>query len=129
MSESGTSSGRVGYDLADGAYFHRELPLGAEVAKVHPRLADARSLVETRQVTLTEGGALSSEHRVTFGTDGMSGDTCTCPWWGKHQGTRGPCKHVLAARIVRGHDDHGAGAEAVGLLACRAWPQVSRGTK
>ena len=97
------SSGRVGYDLADGAYFHRELPLGAEVAKAHPRLADARSLIETGQVTLTEGGAMSGGHRVTFGTGagGAPGDTCTCPWWGKHQGTRGPCKHVLAAHIVR----------------------------
>jgi hypothetical protein len=97
------SAGRVGYDLADGAYFHRELPLGAEVAKVHPRLADARSLIETGQVTLTEGGAMSGGHRVTFGTGtgGAPGDTCTCPWWGKHQGTRGPCKHVLAAHIVR----------------------------
>ena len=27
-------------------------------------------------------------------------DICTCPWWGKHQGTRGPCKHVLAARMA-----------------------------
>jgi hypothetical protein len=96
------SAGRVGYDLMDGAYFHRELPLGAEVAKVHPRLADARSLAGTGQVTLSEGGALSGGHRVRFGPDGMPGDTCTCPWWGKHQGTRGPCKHVLAARIVHG---------------------------
>ena len=94
------SSGRVGYDLADGAYFHRELPLGAELARVHPRLADARSLAEAGQVTLTDGGALSGDHRVTFAAGGMSGDACTCPWWGKHQGTRGPCKHVLAARIA-----------------------------
>jgi SWIM zinc finger len=27
-------------------------------------------------------------------------DRCTCPWWGKHQGNRGPCKHVLAARLA-----------------------------
>ena len=27
-------------------------------------------------------------------------DRCTCPWWGKHRGTRGPCKHVLAARMA-----------------------------
>jgi hypothetical protein len=94
------SSGRVGYDLADGAYFHRELPVGAQVAKVHPRLADARSLVEAGQVTLTEGGASSGDHRVTFAAGGMAGDSCTCPWWGKHQGTRGPCKHVLAARLL-----------------------------
>jgi len=96
------SSGKVGYDLADGAYFHRELPLGADVERVHPRLADARELVATGQVTLTEGGAVSGGHRVRFGPGQgeTTGDTCTCPWWGKHQGTRGPCKHVLAARIA-----------------------------
>jgi hypothetical protein len=93
------SNGAVGYDLACGAYFHRELPLGAEVELVHPRLADARELVATGQVTLTQGGALSGDHRVTFAA---GGDTCTCPWWGRHRGTRGPCKHVLAGRIVLG---------------------------
>ncbi|MDR2984919.1 MAG: SWIM zinc finger domain-containing protein [Nocardiopsaceae bacterium] len=51
---------------------------------------------------MTTSGALvrsgDSEHRVTFAD---SGDTCTCPWWGKHRGTRGPCKHVLAARLAK----------------------------
>jgi uncharacterized Zn finger protein len=28
------------------------------------------------------------------------GDKCTCPWYSKYQGTRGHCKHVLAARIL-----------------------------
>jgi len=101
------SWGKVGYDLVDGAYFRRELPLGADVARVHPRLAEARLLIEAGQVTLTVGGAMSGDHRVTFGagTGGTPGDTCTCPWWGKHQGTRGHCKHVLAARIVAGRSE------------------------
>jgi hypothetical protein len=96
------SCGKVGYDLADAAYFHRELPGGAEVERVHPRLADARELVASGEVALLEGGAMSGDHRVWFGIeqDGAAGDACTCPWWGKHRGTRGPCKHVLAARIT-----------------------------
>jgi len=106
------SSGKVGYDLSDAAYFHRELPLGADVARAHPRLAGARELVATGQVTLTADGAMSGDHRVTLASPGPGAapdtgaaehtvpDTCTCPWWGKHQGTRGPCKHVLAARIA-----------------------------
>jgi hypothetical protein len=28
-----------------------------------------------------------------------SGVRCTCPWFSKHQGQRGPCKHVLAAQM------------------------------
>jgi hypothetical protein len=95
------TSGRVGYDLHDGAYFHRELPLGMAVERAHPRLSDARKLAAEGLVTLTEGGAQSGEHRVTFAAAGEgSADACTCPWWGKHQGSRGPCKHVLAARII-----------------------------
>lgn len=95
------SNGVVGYDLSDGAYFHRELPIGAELGKVHPRLAGARGLLDAGSVTLTESGAMSGEHRVTLAA-GASADACTCPWWGKHQGTRGPCKHVLAARMLAG---------------------------
>ena len=111
------TSGKVGFDLADGAYFHRELPLGASVDRVHPRLADARELVAAGRVSLMEGGAMSGDHRVKFRSGGTGPESCTCPWWGKHQGTRGPCKHVLAAHITlseRGRNDRAAGGTAVG---------------
>ena len=96
------ASGRVGYDLAEEAFFHRELPFGAAALEsMHPRLGDARSLADAGAVALTAGGAVvrsgDSLHRVTFADPH---DRCTCPWWGKHQGTRGPCKHVLAARMA-----------------------------
>jgi hypothetical protein len=96
------ASGRVGYDLAEKAFFHRELPFGAAALEsMHPRLGDARTLADAGRVTLSPGGAVvrsgDSEHRVTFASPH---DRCTCPWWGKHQGTRGPCKHVLAARMA-----------------------------
>ncbi len=96
------AQGRVGYDLAQGAYFHRELPLRVEaLMKMNPRLMEARKLVDEGMVHLIEGGARVQsgeiEHRVTFAADT---DRCTCPWWGKYAGTRGPCKHVLAARLV-----------------------------
>jgi SWIM zinc finger len=101
------ASGRVGYDLAERSFFHRELPFGAAVEKRHPRLADARALIASGAVTLHEGGAWVSGgdtgHRVTFATPH---DVCTCPWWGKYRGTRGPCKHVLAARMEARTDEH-----------------------
>jgi hypothetical protein len=97
------AQGRVGYDQGQAAYFHRELPLKVDaLLKMNPRLADARKLLEEGKVHLegdearVESGDL--EHRVTFGLDG---DRCTCPWWGKYVGARGPCKHVLAARLAR----------------------------
>ncbi len=94
--------GRVGYDLAEQGFFHRELPFGAAALEaMHPRLADARALISSGAVTPAAGGALvrsgEAEHRVTFAEPH---DRCTCPWWGKHQGARGPCKHVLAARMA-----------------------------
>lgn len=95
------ASGRVGYDLADETFFHRELPFGRALEAMHPRLVSARELIAAGAVTATDTGAIvrsgESEHRVTFATPA---DRCTCPWWGKHQGSRGPCKHVLAARLA-----------------------------
>jgi SWIM zinc finger len=103
------ASGRVGYDLAEGTFFHRELPFGAPVEAMHPRLVSAGELVASGAVTITETGAVvrssESEHRVTFATPA---DRCTCPWWGKHQGSRGPCKHVLAARLATRNEARGA---------------------
>ncbi|NED51478.1 SWIM zinc finger family protein, partial [Micromonospora aurantiaca] len=46
-----------------------------------------------------------SEREVRFDGDRA---TCTCPWWFDHRGERGPCKHVLAARIVRRDADQAA---------------------
>jgi hypothetical protein len=95
------ASGRVGYDLAEEAFFHRELPFGSALEAMHPRLVSARQLIAAGAVTVTGTGAIvhsgESEHRVTFATPA---DRCTCPWWGKHQANRGPCKHVLAARLA-----------------------------
>jgi len=90
------ASGCVGYDLGEQSFFHRELPFTV-AGKDHPRLRDARLLVAGGEVTLTPAGAVAGGHRVTFASPR---DSCTCPWWGRHQGTRGPCKHVLAARIA-----------------------------
>ncbi|MFE1837288.1 SWIM zinc finger family protein [Streptomyces sviceus] len=36
-------------------------------------------------------------------TDAASGQlSCTCFWWAKYRGGRGPCKHVLAVGMARG---------------------------
>jgi hypothetical protein len=105
------SRGLVGFDLAAGAYFHRELPFDMDkVEALHPRLLDARKLVAQNQVRIVNQTGVGDdlraeayvqgtdvEHRVRLQPEG---DKCTCPWYGKHQGDRGPCKHVLAARIV-----------------------------
>ncbi|WP_225827679.1 SWIM zinc finger family protein [Streptomyces naphthomycinicus] len=98
------TSGRVGYDTAEAAYFHRELPYDAERVERHnPRLRSARALVAAGAVTLA--GTLATvtaedghAHRVRDEAGTLS---CSCLWWARYRGGRGPCKHALAVRMVR----------------------------
>ncbi|MBO3747225.1 SWIM zinc finger family protein [Streptosporangiaceae bacterium NEAU-GS5] len=94
------TSGRVGYDLAEAAHFHRELPYdAARVASANPRLRAALKLADEGAVRFTAPDAAEvGERRVRLTP---AGATCTCPWWVDYRGTRGPCKHVLAAQRVR----------------------------
>lgn len=106
------SRGLVGFDIVTGAYFHRELPFDmAKVESLQPRLKDARQLLADGKARITQQskttvGELTAEvhvqgndieHRVRLLPDG---DKCTCPWYSKHQLDRGPCKHILAARLL-----------------------------
>ncbi|MFE3578431.1 SWIM zinc finger family protein [Streptomyces vinaceus] len=98
------TAGRVGYDLAEAAYFHRELPYDARRAERHnPRLVAARALLEQGAVVL-DGGAGTAEvasgerrYRVRESGGALS---CTCQWWADYRGRRGPCKHALATRMA-----------------------------
>lgn len=97
------AAGRVGYDAAEAAYFHRELPYDADrLQAMHPRLRDATALVEANAIRLDGETAYvrsgDSEQVVRRTTNG---DRCTCPWFAKHKGSRGPCKHVLAVELFR----------------------------
>jgi hypothetical protein len=98
------TGGRVGYDVAEAAYFHRELPYdAARVEAMNPRLANARALVAAGAVRLD--GELATvvvgdhRHRVRLDADGVA--ACTCSWWARYRGGRGKCKHVLAAELAR----------------------------
>jgi SWIM zinc finger len=99
------AAGRVGYDLAHSAYFHRELPYDrAVLEKMHPRLLAARELYEQGAVRLTADGEATvrsgeAEYLVRTGPDGLA--RCTCAWFARHLGQRGPCKHVLAVEHAR----------------------------
>lgn len=101
------SRGLVGFDLSEAAYFHREFPFDLTlVEKLQPRLLAARKLVEAGKArrgaqsaeqaeVMVDGSGV--EHRVRL----TPGDArCTCPWFARHGATRGPCKHILAARIL-----------------------------
>jgi hypothetical protein len=94
-------SGKLGFDLQEGTWFHRELPWNSErIERDNPRLKDARQLIENRAVAPTaDGWAITSgDHRHWVTREG-DGCRCTCLWWAKYRGQRGPCKHVLAVTL------------------------------
>jgi hypothetical protein len=99
--------GLVGFDVAEGKYYHRELPFDlSRVELLQPRLKDARKLLERQGVRIVRQdndgiealvAGTGVEHRVRISTDQAR---CTCPWFAKYRGGRGPCKHVLAVQIL-----------------------------
>ncbi len=100
------AAGRVGFDFTSGHYFHRDLPYDrTALAEFQPRLRDARALVDARAVTALgvnrdswDVASAGATYRVTFSADG---ERCNCAWFARHRGERGPCKHVLAAKLER----------------------------
>lgn len=106
------TQGLVGFDLAESAYFHRELPFRHRlVENDQPRLKAARKLVASgalrvvaeRGVTIVQvPGSGGVTHRVRLEE---GGEHCTCAWHSKHGVARGPCKHILAARLASAEDD------------------------
>lgn len=98
------ASGRVGWDMRDAAWFHRELPSDPDrVTKDNPRLVAARRLVEAGAVAPAREGeytvtSAGTPYRVVV--DAAEGvPRCSCVWTLKHGNGRGPCKHQLAVRL------------------------------
>jgi hypothetical protein len=98
------ASGQIGYDLAEETYFRRQLPWSAGDAEAYnPRLGAARALVADGAVRLD-----GAQARVGMGdrvnivrTDAAGRLSCTCAWWARYRGGRGPCRHALAVRMVQ----------------------------
>ncbi|MDB2438603.1 SWIM zinc finger domain-containing protein [Hellea sp.] len=99
--------GLAGFDINKAQYFHRELPFDmSKVEAMQPRLKNARKLIEkglvdkistAEQMPIYAISGTGIIHRVELRD---KGDHCTCPWFSRYQGKRGPCKHILAANIV-----------------------------
>jgi hypothetical protein len=97
------ASGRLGYDLEEGAWFHRELPIDSEkVVRRNPRLVAARELLEQGGVVPGAGGwlvrASAGGHYAIPDVDPLR---CECQWERERAGSRGPCKHLLAVMLRR----------------------------
>lgn len=104
------SSGRVGWDAHDRAWFHRELPDDPErITRDNPRLVAATALVAAGAVRPDGSGgwlvhSAGEDHAVVLGgdpSDPTRGARCSCVWYVRHTGDRGPCKHVLAVHLTQ----------------------------
>ena len=99
-------SGKLGFDVRERAFFHRELPDDPDrVLKDNPRLVGARKLMqETSYIEDDVWHVKSGDtiYRVIYPTDmRVENAKCTCPWYLKHQNSRGPCKHILAVKLKK----------------------------
>jgi len=61
----------------------------------------------TNRIESAAAGAVAlsgGEAHVTSGAKAyavrLDPPRCSCPWWSKHPGDRGPCKHLLAVQLV-----------------------------
>lgn len=94
------ASGRLGFDLSEDAWFHRELPVESDkILRRNPRLASAQRIIDGGGVTERGDGwqVRGSDRRYLVSRELQ----CRCAWEDAHHGSRGPCKHVLAVILVR----------------------------
>lgn len=99
------SMGLLGYDLDDREFFYRRLPFKlSRIIGLNPRLKNAEKLIEDGKVEILNNNKERTEARVEG--SGVhhtvileeERERCTCDWFTKYQGERGPCKHVLAVK-------------------------------
>ncbi|SDJ78811.1 SWIM zinc finger family protein [Chryseobacterium jejuense] len=99
--------GLLGYDLDENEFFYRRLPFKlSRILGLNPRMKNAERLIEDGKVEILNNTKERTEARVE-GTGvhhtvilEEDKERCTCEWFSKYQGERGPCKHVLAVKRV-----------------------------
>ncbi len=103
-------SGLAGFDAASGYYFQRKLPfLVNQIEQFQPRYRNAQRILDQTRVQILSRVALERGEAVHCSVIGdhceyhvnliPDRETCTCTWYNRYQGTRGSCKHVLAAKL------------------------------
>lgn len=99
--------GLLGYDLDENEFFYRRLPFKlSRILGLNPRMKNAEKLIEDGKVEILNNTKERTEARVegtgVHHTVILEEDKqrCTCEWFSKYQGERGPCKHVLAVKKV-----------------------------
>lgn len=100
-----SAMGLLGYDLDENHFFYRRLPFKlSRILSLNPRMKDAEKLLAENKVQIIS----NSSNRVEAKVEGSGvshsvileeeKERCTCTWFSRYQGERGPCKHILAAK-------------------------------
>lgn len=97
--------GLLGFDLDENNFFYRRLPFKlSRIMSLNPRLKDAEKLLAEGKVHIVsdQNGRIEAQvegsgvqHLVIIKDEQAQ---CTCQWFSKNQGERGPCKHILAVK-------------------------------
>ena len=100
-----SAMGLLGFDLEENQYFYRRLPFKlSRILSLNPRMKNAEKLLAEGKVQIlseqdgrTEARVEGSgvHHTVVITQEQAR---CTCTWFSRHQGERGPCKHILAVK-------------------------------
>lgn len=97
--------GLLGYDLDANGFFYRRLPFElSRIMKLNPRLKGVEKLLAAGKASIisnrdgkVEGRVEGSGVNHTVVLDNEK-SRCTCTWYSRHKGERGPCKHILAIK-------------------------------
>lgn len=100
-----SAMGLLGFDLDENNFFYRRLPFKLNrILSLNPRMKDAEKLLEEKKVVIIS----KADGRVEASVAGSGvmhsvvleegRERCTCTWYSRNQGERGPCKHVLAVK-------------------------------
>ena len=97
-------SGRLRRDrggvLPPGAALRRGGGRAEEPAPGRCAPAGGTGAVETCAAGSDHAWVRSGHERYQCGWPSGRPVSCTCTWWGRHRGDRGPCKHVLAVDMT-----------------------------
>lgn len=97
--------GLLGYDIDENHFFYRRLPFKlSRIISLNPRIKEAEKLIAEDKVEIMIHTAHHTEakvegsgvHHVVILEEEK--ERCTCTWYSKYQGERGPCKHLLAVK-------------------------------
>jgi len=100
-----SAMGLLGYDVDENHFFYRRLPFKlSRILSLNPRMKDAEKLIAENKVQILsqtdnriEATVTGSGVNHTVVLDNES-ERCTCTWFSRHLGDRGPCKHILAVK-------------------------------